>query len=71
MGQEDDNRESSKKALLPTRLEGRGKDGVARAQKPTHRTGSTTTMEAEQERQLQVGRGCLAGSGFMDETQLL
>lgn len=72
MGQEGDNQESSKKTLPPPGLEGWGKGGVTRAQKPSHRTGSRTTMEAEQERQLQVvGGSCLAGSGLMDDTQLL
>lgn len=72
MGQERDNRKSSisKKALPPPGRPGWGEDGVSRAQKPSHLTGSRTTMGAQQARYLQFGRGCLAGSGLMDETQL-
>lgn len=72
MGQDGDNQKSSisKKALPPPGLQGWGEDGVTRAQKPSHLTGCRTTMGAQQDRYLQFGRGCLAGAGLMDETQL-
>lgn len=61
----------SKKALPAPRAGGMGRRWGHPAQKPRHLTGSRSTVEAKKERKLHVGRGCLAGSGLLDETQLL